>query len=411
MIGAIGKGGSMPFHSWIPDAAVDAPLPFMAILPASLEKLLGIYFLVRVTMDLFRLDLAAGSWACTLMMIVGAATIVLAVMMALVQRNYKRLLSYHAISQVGYMILGVGTGSAVGIVGGLFHMINNALYKSCLFLTGGSVQRQAGTADLAKFGGLARSMPVTCACFLVAAFSISGFPLTNGFYSKELVYDAALGRGWVFYLAALVGSVFTAASFLKLGHAAYFGRRDPAAPKVKEAPAVMLVPMIALAGTCLLFGLWNALPLEKCIRPVVSARMETHDYSGLVPHSAMLVAGTVAALAVALGSHLFGVKRSGSGLGAADHIHYFPVLSAIYHRAENRGFDPYDLARRPVKMIALIGWVLDRIVDWFNEGLGVGVARILSYFIRAAHTGNYAMYVGWSLAGALAVLWFLVRSG
>ena len=112
MIGAISKAGAMPFHSWIPDAAVDAPLPFMAILPASLEKLLGIYFLARISLDLF--ELTPDSWVSTLLMIVGAVTILLAVMMALVQKDYKRLLSYHAISQVGYMILGIGTALPIG---------------------------------------------------------------------------------------------------------------------------------------------------------------------------------------------------------------------------------------------------------------------------------------------------------
>jgi NADH-quinone oxidoreductase subunit L len=246
MIGAMGKAGAMPFHSWIPDAALDAPLPFMAILPASIEKLLGIYFLARISLDLFALT--PDSWVSTVLMIVGAVTIILAVLMALVQKNYKRLLSYHAISQVGYMILGIGTGVPIGIVGGLFHMINHAMYKSCLFLTGGAVEKQAGTTDLDKLGGLARSMPITAVCFLVAAASISGVPPFNGFFSKELVYDAALERGWWFYAAALLGSFFTAASFLKLGHAAYFGKRDESLAGVKRAPFLMVLPMVVIAG-------------------------------------------------------------------------------------------------------------------------------------------------------------------
>ncbi len=204
MIGAISKAGCMPFHSWIPDAAVDSPLPFMAFLPASLEKLLGIYFLARISLDMFKLD--KGSWLSTLLMIVGSATILLAVMMALVQKDYKRLLSYHAISQVGYMILGIGTCLPIGIIGGLFHMINNALYKSCLFLTGGSVEKQAGTTELGKLGGLGIKMPVTFFCFAIAAASISGVPPFNGFFSKEFVYDAALNRGPIFYLAAILGT-------------------------------------------------------------------------------------------------------------------------------------------------------------------------------------------------------------
>jgi formate hydrogenlyase subunit 3/multisubunit Na+/H+ antiporter MnhD subunit len=150
-IGAVSKAGSMPFHSWIPDAAEDAPLPFMAILPASLEKLLGIYFLARICLDMFRLN--PDSWLSILLMIVGAITIFLAVMMALVQKNYKKLLSYHAISQVGYMILGIGTALPIGIVGGLFHMLNHALYKSCLFLTAGSVEnRYHGFREIGRVG-------------------------------------------------------------------------------------------------------------------------------------------------------------------------------------------------------------------------------------------------------------------
>ena len=147
-IGAISKAGSMPFHSWIPNAAMDAPLPFMAFMPASLEKLLGIYFLSRITLDLFALR--PESWASPLLMTVGAITILFAVMMALVQKDYKRLLSYHAISQVGYMVLGIGTAVPAGIVGGIFHMINNALYKSGLFFTAGSGKnytRETGKED------------------------------------------------------------------------------------------------------------------------------------------------------------------------------------------------------------------------------------------------------------------------
>ena len=108
MTGAVAKAGSFPFHSWIPDAAEDAPLPFMAFLPAALEKLLGIYLLARLSLDLF--DMQPGSAMSLTVMIVGSCTLLFAVLMALVQKDYKRLLSYHAISQVGYMVLGIGTG-------------------------------------------------------------------------------------------------------------------------------------------------------------------------------------------------------------------------------------------------------------------------------------------------------------
>lgn len=131
--GAFAKAGAMPFHTWVPDTAEDAPTPVTAFLPASLDKLLGIYFLARITLDMFKMSAAVN----TFLMIVGSITIVAAVMMALIQHDLKRLLGYHAVSQVGYMVLGIGTGNPIGIAGGLFHMLNHAIYKSCLFLSGG----------------------------------------------------------------------------------------------------------------------------------------------------------------------------------------------------------------------------------------------------------------------------------
>ncbi len=401
MIGATSKAGSLPFHTWIPDAAVDAPLPFMAFLPAAIEKLLGIYFLARITLDLFALR--PDTWASHVLMVLGAATILIAVAMALVQKDYKRLLSYHAISQVGYMILGVGTALPAGIVGGLFHMINHAMYKSCLFLTGGSVERQAGTTDLTRLGGIGRAMPITFGSFIVAACAISGVPPFNGFFSKELVYDGALERHWLYYAAALLGSVLTAASFLKLGHAAFLGKPVAGAAKPREAPWPMLVPMLVLVAGCILFGVYNPLPLHGLIQPILGeARLEGHDYAGL-PHSALLVVLTCVALAVAVANHLWGAKRSGSGLHAVDHIHHAPGLAAVYGMAERRAFDPYDQGLVVVRGFSLVAWWFDRGIDWVYDVVSVRVARSLGQALRSAHTGSYAVYVVWSLAGVIAI--------
>jgi NADH-quinone oxidoreductase subunit L len=396
VIGAVAKGGSMPFHSWIPDAAVDAPLPFMAIGPAALEKLLGIYFLTRITLDLYRLE--HGHWLSYLLMAVGAVGILLAVLMALVQKDYKKLLSFHAISQVGYMILGIGTAVPAGIVGGIFHMVNNVIYKSCLFLTGGACEKQAGTTDLGRLGGLRAKMPVTFVCFWIAAFGISGVPPLNGFFSKELVYDGALERHWIFYLAALAGSFFTAASFLKLGHSAYHDKLSQENQKVKEAPAAMLAPMILLAGLCVLFGLGNAIPIRKFIQPVLGEHGGEHSLGG-VPTNMMLVGLTILVLAGAVANHFYGVRRTGRGLGAVDHIHHAPVAHGLYDRAERRVFDPYELGMRVARLVSLAAWGIDRFVDWIYNWLVVKVALGFTKAIRACHTGGYAMYVLWALAG------------
>lgn len=407
MIGAISKAGSMPFHTWIPDASTDAPLPFMAFLPAALEKLLGIYLLARICLDFFKLVPESG--LSMALMIIGSLTILLAVMMALIQKNYKRLLSYHAISQVGYMILGIGTAVPIGIVGGLFHMINHAMYKSCLFLTSGAVERQSGTTDLERLGGLAGRMPVTFLCFFIAAAAISGVPPFNGFFSKELIYDGALERGLVFYLAAILGSFLTAASFLKLGHAAYLGPRTEATEKAREAPVLMLVPMIIIAAGCVYFGLQRSFPIGQLVQPSIENHLEGQDFSFLMPNK-KLVAVTAIMLLMALVNHILGAKMKGSGLKAVDYIHDAPVLSGIYEKAERRCFDPYEWGRAFMKGFSYLLWRFDRAIDWvYNAGLP-GCTQALANTLSRWHSGSYVTYLGWSLGGLLVLVIFLMST-
>jgi NADH:ubiquinone oxidoreductase subunit 5 (chain L)/Multisubunit Na+/H+ antiporter, MnhA subunit len=403
MIGAIAKAGAMPFHSWIPDAASDAPLPFMALLPGALEKLLGIYLLTRISLDLFRF--APGSAMSLVMMIIGAATILLAVMMALIQKNYKKLLSYHAVSQVGYMILGIGTALPIGIVGGLFHMVNNAMYKSALYLTAGAVERQAGAAGLEALGGLAKKMPVTFACFIISAAAIAGVPPMNGFFSKELVFGAAMETNIVFYIVAALGAFFTAASFLKLGHAAYLGKPTDNTENAREAPWPMLAPMIVLAAGCILFGVCSALPLKVFIEPVLGVKLGGETFAG---HVDWLLTGISAGvLILAFLNHLYGVKRTRSGLGAVDHIHYAPGLKQAYALAERHVFDPYNIGMALVKAAAKGLMRIDRGIDWVYSVFTVKIVRAASLGVRKAHTGNYWVYITW-IIGGLAIMSVLI---
>jgi NADH-quinone oxidoreductase subunit L len=329
-------------------------------------------------------------------------------MMALVQKDYKRLLAYHAISQVGYMILGIGTAVPAGIVGGLFHMINNALYKSCLFLTGGAVEKQTGTTNLAKLGGLAGKMPVTFGCFFIAAAAISGVPPFNGFFSKELIYDGALERGFMYYLAAAAGSFFTAASFLKLGHAAYFDKPESTPKNVKEAGWPMLLPVIILAALCILFGVYNALPIKNLIQPILGEKIEGHNYAGM-PSNLWLVLISLLTLGGAMLNHWFGVKKSGRGLGASEHIHHAPILSTLYDKAEKRWFDPYEIGLKFAGFCAKILWSVDRAVDWIYEVFTVKITLALSRGLKALHNGNVSVYVLWSLVGIAGLLIYILR--
>jgi NADH-quinone oxidoreductase subunit L len=294
-----------------------------------------------------------------------------------------------------------------GIVGGVFHMINHAMYKSGLFLTGGSVEKQAGTTDLGKLGGLGVKMPVTFACFLVCAASISGVPPFNGFFSKELVYDGALERGMVFYVLAVLGSFFTAASFLKLGHSAYMGKLSREHADVREAPAAMLVPMLTIAGLCVLFGVYNAFPLGKLIQPSVG--VTEHSFAGF-PANAALVIVTLAVLGAALLNHLFGVRKYGAAVKAVDHIHHAPGLSQVYDKAEKGWFDPYNIGMSLTLGYARIAWYIDRGVDWIYDKAAVRTAERCTNAVKRLQAANYPGYLAWALAGMLLTALFLFRA-
>ena len=412
MIGAMAKAGAMPFHTWIPDAAKDAPLPFMAYIPAALEKLVGIYLVARISVDFF----VTSPGMRIFVMSIGAITIIFAVMMALIQKDFKRLLSYHAVSQVGYMILGIGTGVPIGIVGGLFHMINHAMYKSCLFLTSGSVEKQNGTTDLNKLGGLWRQQPITMVCFLIAAASISGVPPFNGFVSKELIFEGALVQpyggifGRIFFVVAVLGAFVTTASFLKLGHAVFFDKGDPKKPKVTEVHWTMQLPMILLALGCVFFGVWFKFPLNNLIKPALLDSMDkvignVHFEFGL----GELFWLSIIVLTFGIINHWIGYKLAGNGLGASEHIHHAPVLDRIYHLADRQIFDPYVQGEAGGRYLVTGLFYIDRGVDWFYQQLIPLTANWITK-LRNIHNGLYANYLSWSVGGlVLIILYFILN--
>ncbi len=417
-LGAMAKAGAMPFHTWIPDAAIDAPLPFMAYLPAALEKLLGIYLLGRISLEMFTIHM--NSTMSIFLMTIGAVTIVLAVMMALVQKDYKKLLSFHAISQVGYMILGIGTGVPAGIVGGLFHMLNHAMYKCTLFLTGGAVEKQAGTTELKKLGGLFKLMPITGVAFWVAAFAISGVPPFNGFVSKELVFHGAVETGkMIFPIAAWIGAIFTFASFLKLGHSTYFGQQSPEMPN-KISQGSRPGHDHPHAGDR---------PRLYPVRGLQQAALKIPDPAGAggkghhgrpqgghmefwVFHLNWIVWVSLACLVIAWLIHQYGVKKGqGKAYLASEPIHNLPVMHTLYDWAEARVFDIYEwFVNGLLKGAAwAVFKVVDRGIDAIYERLIVFVGGVATGVLKEYHNGLYANYLAWVVGGfALLVIYLAV---
>ena len=408
MIGAAGKAGAMPFHTWIPDAGVDAPVAFMAFLPAAFEKLLGIYLLARVALDFFKIR--PGSALSILLMIVGAVTIVLAVLMALVQKDLKRLLSYHAISQVGYMILGIGTAIPIGIAGGLFHMINHAMYKSGLFLSAGSVEHRTGTTELKKLGGLGRDMPLTAFGFTVCALAISGVWPLNGFVSKEMVFHGALETGYtVFAIAAWIGAIFTFASFLKAGHSVFFGERTREVPEVRESQPAIVLPILVLAGLCILFGVYNKLPLTLFIQPILAGHVAAGEPLDFTHHALSVFTPvaliSIACLILAFLLHRYGFLKSGrKAYLASEPVHNLPVLHQAYDLAERRVFDPYEQGVKALQGLSQVLYKgIDRPIDFVFEKVVTIIGEKFTGILRKAHNGHYANYLAWCLAGLIIV--------
>jgi len=246
------KAALVPFHAWLPDAHPSAPAPISAMLSGVLIKSLGVYTLSRIFFNIFGMTAVFS----TILMVLGTLSMVIGVFLAIGQWDLKRLLAYHSISQIGYVMLGIGLGTPLGIAGGLFHLLNHSLFKSLLFLNSGAIEYATGTRDLKKMGGLAHKLPVTCGTNLIASMSIAGVPPFNGFWSKLIIIVAAVeAQKYTYAIWAVVASVLTLASFMKVMKYAYFGAIKEKLAQVQEVPICMRISMVALAFLCLVGGI------------------------------------------------------------------------------------------------------------------------------------------------------------
>lgn len=286
-IGGFGiKSALVPFHAWLPDAHPSAPASISAMLSGVLIKVLGIYALLRIFFNIF----GVSQIMLTILTALGAISLLVGVFLAIGQWDLKRLLAYHSISQIGYVILAIGLGTPLGILGGLFHMFNHSIFKSLLFLNSGAVEYATDTRDLKKMGGLKERMPVTANTSWLASMAISGIPPFNGFWSKLIIIVACVQAGRMgLAFVAVIGSILTLASFMKVQKFAFFGKLNPALEKIKEVPMSMRLSMITFGVICLLGGV--------LLIPQVA------DYF-LKPASEVLSAGTQYAVTVLGGNAL-----------------------------------------------------------------------------------------------------------
>ena len=259
-IGFCTKAFLVPFHPLAADAHGAAPASISVLISGVLTKS-GIYGLIRLTYFLFQ-SMGLGTMQFWLVFL-GSVSMFVCVTMALAQHDFKRLLAFHSISQIGYVLAAVGLSTALGISAGVYHAMNHTIFKGLLFLAAGAVLHETGTTDLGKLGGLSKKMPVTTVMFLVGAFSISGIPPFNGFASKWMIYQATYQKavesnniGFLLVtICALVTSTLTLASFVKVTQSVFFGQLPKEYENVKEVPFGMRLAMGILAALCIVTGL------------------------------------------------------------------------------------------------------------------------------------------------------------
>lgn len=261
------KAGLMPFHGWLPDAYSAAPASVSVLLAGIVTKTVGVYTLIIVTTSVFGLTHPLKQ----ILLAVGALSVVAGALAALGQNDFKRMLAYSSISQVGYIILGLGCGTVLGLAGAIFHLFNHAVFKSLLFVNSAAVEKETGTRDMDKLCGLAKQMPVTGITSVLASLSCAGIPPLAGFWSKLLIVMALWISGSHTYAAiAVLASVLTLAYFLSLQRRVFFGKVRDDLLHVKEAGFSLLLPALVLAAITIGAGLFFPFIFNNFILPATN---------------------------------------------------------------------------------------------------------------------------------------------
>jgi len=436
MVGGIAKAGSIPFHTWITDASKETPASIMAFLPASLDKLLGIYLLYRICIDFF--GLVPNSGLTVLLMGIGSFTIIVAIMMALVQTEIGRSIAYLNVSAAGYLLIGLATSNSTGIIGALFYLLSTGLWTACLFFCSGAVKQLTNTTEFSALGGLTRRLPITFATFLIAGLAISGVPPLNGFYAKWLVYQGIIESGmvgvggarnlWILWLVvAVFGSALTLAAFMRIMHGTFVGEPRSAAVRGKKRRGEsfsMATSEIILAGLCVVFGIFaTRIPIRAFLLPALGERVSFAGFWSPGLATLLIVIGIV------VGAIIYGVSRvrvpredmafvggelTTPGMRVSGGEWYDTVtehrgLKGVYARASKGTYNFYNWGAGFFKVVPYVVYTFgDRLVDYLWRGIssiGLGISRRMG----RTHTGVLSFYILWIVIGIIILLLVLLR--
>jgi NADH-quinone oxidoreductase subunit L len=396
--GAVAKSAQIPLHTWLPDA-MEGPTPVSALIHAATMVTAGVYMLVRLH-PIFEAapevqDLAAG---------IGAVTLLVAGLVALVQVDIKRVIAYSTMSQIGYMFLGAGLG---GYASGMFHLMTHAFFKALLFLAAGIViHALIGEQDMRKMGGLRQFLPRTYWAFLIGALALTGIPPLSGFFSKDPILAAALDSGWwgqLLFAVGIAGAFLTGLYtfrmvFLVFGGEPsawareHFHRPERTEPWVWMAWTVgVLTVLAAIGGWIQIPGLWT--PVSDFLDPVAEPLVEPSGAQELVA-SVVAVAVGVAGIAVAWAAYsarTLSIPRARAIRAVFEHKFYFDELyDWVFYRPS------VALA------VALRDWIERPLLLGSIDSIATG-ARRLGSDLSELQTGLVRTYA-LAIAGSVTVL-------
>jgi NADH-quinone oxidoreductase subunit L len=282
LLGACGKSGQFPLHTWLPDAMA-GPTPVSALIHAATMVTAGVYLIAR-SLPLYEVS----DTARLVVGIIGVITLIIGAVIGCVYDDIKKVLAYSTVSQIGYMFLAVAIPGAAAVA--ILHLLTHGFFKACMFLSAGSVMHGMNNqVDMRRFGGLRKEMPVTFACMTAGYLAIIGFPLFAGFFSKDLIIEHALDqgglRGWLMGGAAIVVAGITAFYMTRMMIMTFFGpKRWTEDVHPHESPAVMTVPMIVLAIGSAISGflLVHVFDLQKFLTPVLGSEKSEHVLEPIV---------------------------------------------------------------------------------------------------------------------------------
>ena len=400
-VGAAGKSAQLPLYIWLPDAMA-GPTPVSALIHAATMVTAGVYLMVRVN----PLIAAADAWAPDAIAWVGVATALFAAGAAMAQNDIKKVLAYSTISQLGYMMLAVGSGAYVAAI---FHMVTHAFFKALLFLGSGSVIHALdGDQDMRRYGALRAAMPVTGVTFIVGWLAIAGVPPLSGFWSKDEILAYAYYSSPALWAVGLVTAVLTAFYMSRLvfmtfyGEARYSDERHP-----HEPSTLMTVPLVVLAGAAVVAGAIN-LPFSSDLH-----FLGTWLEPSLFGNEAHLGVGSGLQWLLAL------IAVAGGVLGivgaAATYLRHRLPASLLEWPAAARAFYVDEAVTRFVggpgrRAFDLVAAFDAKVVDGAVDGVGRSV-RAGGTALRRVQSGFVRFYALLTAAGAVALLvWFISRA-